>query len=96
MPQNWNLGQIPDLRNQLVAASWDHKIDQVVVKLENMFDFSTNYHLIKSECRIWSSFSSLLTFSRSGISSLEVTSPISFRPTLSGMASVITYNYIQW
>lgn len=31
MPQNWNLGQIPDLRNQLVAASWDHKIDQVVI-----------------------------------------------------------------
>lgn len=31
------------------------------------------------------------TFSKSGISSLEVTSPISPPPTVSGMAAVITY-----
>lgn len=34
---------------------------------------------------------SIPTFSKSGICSLVVTSPISFSPTVSGIASVITY-----
>jgi len=34
----------------------------------------------------------LLALSRSGISSLEVTSPMSVAPTVSGIAEVITYN----
>jgi len=33
---------------------------------------------------------SVLTLSKSGISSLEVTSPMSLPPTVSGIASVIT------
>lgn len=35
----------------------------------------------------------IYTLSRSGISSLEVTSPISLSPTFSGMTSVIIYKY---
>lgn len=34
------------------------------------------------------------TFNKSGISSLDVKSPISFVPTVSGRAEVITYVFI--
>lgn len=44
MTQNWNLGRILDLRNQFIASSWDHKINHIV-ELENMTEFSINYHL---------------------------------------------------
>lgn len=89
MTQNWNLGRILDLRNQFIASSWDHKINHII-ELENMTEFSINYHL---KVNLEFSCNFLLTLSRSGISSLEVTSPISFPPTLSGMASVIIYKF---
>ena len=97
MTQNRNFSGTLDLRNKFVAASRNYQINYVI-QLKGKYNANCEFHLqlkvpifTMSKC-INQKLISTVVFTLSS-SALVVTSPISFPPTVSGMASVITCNF---